>query len=433
MPGGITPPPGEPDLPSPERRSMTDMLAPPTSGPLILVADDVQANVELLFDQLHVLGYRATAAYDGPSALQACFDDQPDLCILDVSMPAGDLGVDDRSTGFEVCRRIKRDPRTARIPVIFVTALNDTTDRVKAIEAGGDDFLTKPHNRLVLGARVRSLLKLKAATDALEESYRKLRELEKVRDDLMKMVVHDLKTPLTSVIATMEMTLDEDFGPLTADQRKMLGDAEGKAEDLLALIDDLLEVSRIEETTLRLEAEPIAPAAFLTEILHEFEVRFQAEGTKASLDVADDAPVFHADKSLLRRVFANLIQNAITHSSRAVTLRLGARANGDGILFTVQDDGPGIPPEYQEVIFRKFERVKTPNAPRVRSSGLGLAFCRLAVDAHGGRIWVRSAEGEGSSFHVALPLTPRPREQNGAPVPPATPGGPGTFESPLAT
>lgn len=390
---------------------MTDTLAAPASGPLILVADDVQANVELLFDQLHVLGYRATAAYDGPSALQACFDVQPDLCILDVSMPAGDLGVDDRSTGFEVCRRIKRDPRTARIPVIFVTALNDTTDRVKAIEAGGDDFLTKPHNRLVLGARVRSLLKLKAATDALEESYRKLRELEKVRDDLMKMVVHDLKTPLTSVIATMEMTLDGDFGELTPQQRKMLGDAEGKAEDLLALIEDLLEVSRIEETSLRLETEPIAPAAFLTEILHEFEVRFQAEGTKATLDVADDAPVFQADKALLRRVFANLIQNAITHSSHAVSLRLSARPNGDGILFTVADDGPGIPPEYQEVIFRKFERVKTPNAPRVRSSGLGLAFCRLAVDAHGGRIWVRSNEGEGSAFHLALPLVPQPREQ----------------------
>ena len=104
-----------------------------------------------------------------------------------------------------MCRRIKRDPRTSRIPVIFVTALNDTSDRVRAIEAGGDDFLTKPHNRLVLGARVRSLLKLKAATDALEDSLRKLRELEKVRDDLMKMIVHDLKTPLTSVLATLEM------------------------------------------------------------------------------------------------------------------------------------------------------------------------------------------------------------------------------------
>ena len=131
-------------------------------------------------------------------------------------MPAGDLGVDDRSTGFEVCRRIKRDPRTARIPVIFVTALNDTTDRVKGIEAGGDDFLTKPHNRLVLGARVRSLLRLKGATDALEESYRKLRELEKVRDDLMKMIVHDLKTPLTSVLATLEMVGDGDFGEVVA-------------------------------------------------------------------------------------------------------------------------------------------------------------------------------------------------------------------------
>src|SRR5690349_12064134 len=127
---------------------------PPPDAPLILVADDVPANVELLFDQLHVLGFRAIAAYDGPSALRACFDSKPDLCILDVSMPAGDLGCDDRSTGFEVCRRIKRDPRTKNIPVIFVTALNDTTDLVNAIEAGGDYFLTNPHNHLVHVARV---------------------------------------------------------------------------------------------------------------------------------------------------------------------------------------------------------------------------------------------------------------------------------------
>ena len=186
----------------------------PPDAALILVADDVPANVELLFDQLHVLGFRTMSAHDGPSALKACFEGHPDLVILDVSMPAGDLGVDDRSTGFEVCRRVKRDARTKSIPVIFVTALNDTTDRVKAIEAGGDDFLTKPHNRLVLGARVRSLLKLKAATDALEDSLRKQRELEKLRDDLMKMIVHDLKSPLTSVLATMEMLLDGDFGQL---------------------------------------------------------------------------------------------------------------------------------------------------------------------------------------------------------------------------
>jgi len=384
-----------------------ELHQPAPDAPLILVADDVPANVELLFDQLHVLGFRAIAADDGPSALAACFEHRPDLCILDVSMPAGDLGCDDRSTGFEVCRRIKRDPRTSRIPVIFVTALNDTTDRVKAIEAGGDDFLTKPHNRLVLGARVRSLLKLKAATDALEESARKMKELEKLRDDLMKMIVHDLKSPLTSVLATLEMLLEGDFGPLSPQQRGALGDAEGKAEDLLALIEDLLEVRRIEETALTLNLEPIAPGALLTEVVHEWSHRFQQDGATATIDASDEAPVFHADRQLIKRVIGNLIQNALTHSAHAVTLELHVRKEGDGVLFTVSDNGPGIPPEYHEIIFRKFEQVKTPHVPRVRSSGLGLAFCKLVVESHGGRIWVRSAgEGRGSSFHFSLPVKP---------------------------
>jgi two-component system, sensor histidine kinase and response regulator len=384
-----------------------DTIAPLDTAPLILVADDVSANVELLFDQLHVLGFRAIAASDGPSALAACFEHRPDLAILDVSMPAGDLGVDDRSTGFEVCRRIKRDPRTKSIPVIFVTALNDTTDRVKAIEAGGDDFLTKPHNRLVLGARVRSLLKLKAATNSLEDALRKLREVEKMRDDLMKMIVHDLKTPLTSVLATMEMLNDGDFGQLNDEQRKMLADAEGKAEDLLALIGDLLEVSRIEESTISLDLEPIAPAALLEEIAHEWAIRFQQEKASVTVDVTDDAPVFSADKALLKRVLGNLVQNSLTHSATAIKLQLSARRDGDAILFTVADNGPGIPLEYHDLIFRKFERVKNPNIPRTRSSGLGLAFCKLVIDAHGGRIWVQSAgEGKGSAFHFSLPVSP---------------------------
>ena len=383
----------------------------PTTGPLILVADDVPANVELLFDQLHVLGFRAIAAYDGPSALQACFEHRPDLCILDVSMPAGELAVDDRQTGFEVCRRIKRDPRTKSIPVIFVTALSDTTDRVKAIEAGGDDFLTKPHNRLVLGARVRSLLKLKAATDALEDSYRKLREVEKMRDDLMKMIVHDLKTPLTSVLATTEMLRDGDFGSVNERQGKALSDVEGKSEDLLALIEDLLEVWRLEEASITLDLQPIAPAALFAELQHEWALRFKQEGAQAEVDVAEDTPVFEADKPLLMRVLGNLVQNALTHTGSSVKLSFGAKKDGDGVLLTVADNGPGIPPEYHELIFRKFERVKNPNIPRTRSSGLGLAFCKLVIDAHGGRIWVRSAgEGQGSAFHMFLPVHPPARD-----------------------
>ena len=377
-----------------------------TRPELILVADDITANVELLLDQLNSLGYETITASDGPSAVVAAFEQHPDLCILDVAMPAGDLGVDDRSTGFEVCRRIKRDPRTSRIPVIFVTALNDTSDRVRGIEAGGDDFLTKPHNRLVLGARVRSLLKLKAATDALEDSLRKLRELEKVRDDLMKMIVHDLKTPLTSVLATLEMLADGDFGLVSIPQKAAIGEAETKSEDLLALIDDILEVARIEEANISLSLAPMAPGALLAELVHEWSHRFQQERATASVSVADDAPVFTADKNLIKRVFSNLIQNAVTHSSHPVHLELSARRAGRGVLFTVSDNGPGIPPEYHEIIFRKFGQVEMPRTPRTRSSGLGLTFCKLVVERHGGRIWVKSAEGKGSSFYIELPSDP---------------------------
>lgn len=373
-------------------------------APLILVADDVAANVELLGDQLALLGYRTIVATDGPSALAAVFEHTPDLCILDVAMPAGDLGVDERTTGFEVCRRIKRDPRTKNIPVIFVTALNDTSDRVKAIEAGGDDVLTKPHNRQVMGARVRSLLRLKGATDALEEALRSQRELVKSRDDLMKMIVHDLKTPLSAVLATLEMVVDGDFGALGEKQRAALVEVEGQAEDLLALIETLLEVTRVEQSAIALAPEPIAPAAFLAELVYDWQHRLRQEGATAVSEVADDAPVFDADKALMKRVFGNLLQNALTHSTIGVQVRMTARRDGDAILFTVADNGPGIPKEYHELIFRKFEQVRTANAPKTRSSGLGLTFCRLAVEAHGGTIWVQSEAGKGAQFHVRVPV-----------------------------
>ena len=377
------------------------------TAPLVLVADDVTPNIEVLVDQLRDFGYRVVTAADAPAALALCFERRPDLCILDISMPAGSLGVDDRSAGFEVCRRIKKDPRTARIPVIFLTSLNDASYRVRAIESGGDDFITKPHNRVLLGARVKSLLRLKAATDELENSYRKLRELEKVRDDLLKMIVHDLKTPLTSVLATLEMILDGDFGTVSEPQRKALGDAESKADDLLLLIEDLLEVARIDEVNVALHCQPIAPAALLAEVVHEWEHRFQQEGATAVVEAADDAGIFEADKGLIKRVFSNLVQNALVHGNGNVRIRLAARRDGDGVLFTVADNGPGIPPEYHEVIFRKFHQGKKGrDLPRARSSGLGLAFCRVVVDAHGGRIWVRSAEGEGCAFHVSLPSRP---------------------------
>jgi signal transduction histidine kinase len=255
---------------------------------------------------------------------------------------------------------------------------------------------------LVLGARVRSLLKLKGATDALEDSVRKLRELEKVRDDLLKMMVHDLKSPLTGVLATLEMVADGDFGPVSDGPRAALGEARGKADELLALIDDLLEVARIEEGGVNLRPEPLRPAELLADLQRDWAVRFTAAHAAARLEAAVDAPAFLGDRALLRRVLNNLLENALTHAASPgvpsgvpLEVRVTVRAaDGDGVLFTVADNGPGVAAEYRELIFRKFESVKLPGASRARvgpgarllqTRGGGARRARVGPECRSGR------------------------------------------------
>ncbi|HEX7239063.1 MAG TPA: HAMP domain-containing sensor histidine kinase, partial [Longimicrobiaceae bacterium] len=254
----------------------------------------------------------------------------------------------------------------------------------------------------VLVARIRSLLRLKAARDELGRAYARLQELERLRDDLTRMMVHDLKSPLTALLGTLELAVDGDLGPLTPEQRSLFSDGRDRGADMLRMIDDLLEVSRLEESEVRLQLGELEVPRFLGEVADEWRVSTEQRG--ATL-VAEPAPPLRvrADEQLLRRVFANLIGNAVRHGGSGIRIRLFAASDAEeGVRFTVADDGVGIPPEYQEVIFRKYG--SAPGAGE--SSGLGLTFCKLAVEAHGGRIWVQSGEGAGSAFHFVLPAAP---------------------------
>jgi signal transduction histidine kinase len=204
---------------------------------------------------------------------------------------------------------------------------------------------------MVLGARVRSLLKLKAATDALEDSYRKLRELEKVRDDLMKMIVHDSQDA-----ADVHHRDARDAGGRRSrrghrSQQGALRDTENKAQELLhsSRTSSRLRASR--RTSISLDLEPLDPSRSVHEIMNDWTLRLQQERASTTIEVAADVPPFPRRRSLLKRVFGNLIQNSLIHSSTAVELRIFARTDPRGVLFTVADNGPGIPPQYHEVIF----------------------------------------------------------------------------------
>ncbi|HEX5726743.1 MAG TPA: response regulator [Longimicrobiaceae bacterium] len=376
------------------------MNDPGAPAALLLVVDDDPVNAELLAELLRALEYRVVTTLSGAAALEAVRERRPELVLLDVMMPG--------MNGYEVCRRLKADPETAAIPVVFVTALSDTDDKVRAIEAGGDDFLTKPFSRPVLVARIRSLLRLKHAGDELAESYRRLRELERLKDDLTRMVVHDLKSPLTSVLGTLELAVDGDLGPLAPEQRRLLADAHRRGADVLLMIDNLLDLTRLEESRVRLQLREVEVGRLLAEVAEDWSVRAELQGARVAAQ-GPPAVRVRADEALLRRVLANLVGNALRHAGPGVKVSLSALPAGgadEGVQFTVADDGVGIPDALHEVIFRKHASGRAAEGGEGGSSGLGLTFCKLAVEAHGGSIWVQSHEGEGSRFHFVLPAQP---------------------------
>jgi two-component system, sensor histidine kinase and response regulator len=364
---------------------------------LLLVVDDDAANRDVLSRRLNRQGHDVRTASNGSDALALMSDTAFDAVLLDIMMPDMD--------GYEVLRRMKADARLQHIPVIMISALSELQSVVRCIEAGAEDYLTKPFDPTLLKARIGASLEKKwgrdretALFEQLQENYKRLEEAEKLRDDLRNMIVHDLRTPLTAVIGGVEML--GQAGSLTEMQREMAGIAINGGKTLLGMINDLLDVEKMEAGLTRLNYSEVTAAALIAGAIAQVAVLADIGQTALVPQIAQGLPAFSADESQLSRTLVNLIANAIKLTP-AGTVTITAQTAGENIRFAVRDSGRGIPPEAFERIFEKFGQVESHN--RI-GTGLGLTFCKLAVEAHGGHIEVESTPDVGSTFSFTIPI-----------------------------
>lgn len=366
----------------------------------ILVVDDNEANRDVLTRRLKRQDYAVYTADDGTEALEKIRAENFDLVLLDIMMP----GLD----GYEVLRRIKAEPQWKRIPVIMISALGEMESVVRCIEMGAEDYLPKPFSPTLLKARVQSCLEKKRAADReaqlfsqLEENYARLRELEQQRDDLAHMIVHDLRSPLSANLAGIEMV--EMLGPTTPEQRDCLQIAMRSGQSLLGLINDLLDISKMEAGALQLELAALDARAAALMASVQIKPLLDDKNLQLETDFSSDLPFIQADENKLRRVFINLLANAIKFTPRGGKIGISAKHENDNVLFSVCDTGEGISATAAGIIFEKFGQAEDRKAGRQNSTGLGLTFCKLAVEAHGGKIWVESTPGDGSVFSFSIP------------------------------
>jgi signal transduction histidine kinase len=360
----------------------------------VLIVDDQEANRLLLRDLLESQGHEVAEAVDGVEALQRVADATPDVVLLDVGMP----GID----GFEVCRRLKADPATATIPVLLVTALSQRDQRLLGIGAGANDYITKPIDKSDLSLRVRNAIRMRQLYVEIEGQYRRLEKLELLRDSLVHMIVHDLRSPLAGIRAYLDLMKMDGEGKLEPEMAESIDEARKVAVDMTEMVSDLLDVSRLEAGQMPLELSQIDLGALATEVAamvgrasHRVSVRMEASAEQARII---------GDASVIRRVVTNLVGNAVKFSPTSSQIVLRVQGSDTEAKVSVTDRGPGIAPEFHEKIFEKFGQVEAARQGTKHSSGLGLTFCKFAVEAHGGRIGLESVVGRGSTFWFALPV-----------------------------
>ncbi len=361
----------------------------------ILIVDDSPENIDVLGGILDK-DYKIKFALDGSKALRiAQAENPPDLVLLDIMMPVMD--------GFETCRKIKEIDGLSDMPIIFISALQDVEKKLEAFACGGVDFVDKPFWPEEVKARVATHLKLKEQNRELARRLERLRELEQLRDDLVHMVVHDMRSPIGIIRGYLKMLRQDAEGLLDEDQMESITEAISCTVRLNDMAESLLDVSRLESGQMPIRKAPCDLVQLAAQVAENPGSPFS--GRKVRLADLPETVRVECDCELIRRVLHNLVGNALkfTPSSGEVSMEITRTDNL--VCVSVKDTGEGIPDEFLDRVFCKFvSRQSAQIRKKYCSTGLGLAFCKLAVEAHGGNISVDSQLGAGSCFRFTLPI-----------------------------
>ncbi len=371
----------------------------------ILIVDDEETNIKLLSAVLIPEGYKILAAKNGIEALEIVSKDPPDLILLDIMMPEMD--------GYEVCKRLKADKDTRIIPVIMITALSDRKDKLKAVDVGADEFLSKPVDTTELQVRVRSLLRIKRYHEELLESYKelerqnkKLRELEQIKEELTHMVIHDIKNPLFEMSFILQLFMKHKH-IFNEKQLNFLKIGIDNCEHIKSMIQNILDIYKIGEGKLALNKEPTYLGDLIKQTIDMFKLSIELNELNLQFYIDDELPIVDVDRFMITRVISNLLYNAIKHTPKHGDIVIKVFSKDDGYVYVeVENDGDTIPAEFREKIFDRFEQIEVREKGILSGScGLGLTFCKMAIDAHKGKIWVEDKEDSlGCKFCFVLPV-----------------------------
>lgn len=370
----------------------------------ILVVDDVQSNVLLLKALLGREGFNIVYAMNGMDALAIVKEQQPDLILLDVMMPDID--------GFEVAARLKLEPDEAEIPIIFLTALNDSASVVKGFQLGANDFISKPFRREELLIRVEHQLSLVDARRIILRQTEELRKTIAGRDKLYSVIAHDLRSPMASIkmlCNTIMMSIDPQTVP--ADVFEMLEMTNKTSEEVFSLLDNLLKWTKSQLGKLSNVPQPIDIIGLVEGVIEVFKPIAESKSIGLSLETLMDSLEVVVDIEMIKSVVRNLISNAIkfSHKNTTITIRVETKDNVDkdikkGVVVTVSDKGCGILEEDQPKLLNEATHFTTFGTNSEEGSGLGLLLCKDFVTQNHGKLWFTSTRGVGSDFCFALPL-----------------------------